>query len=103
MRRYRLSRLARTDLDESWLDLARRASIDVAGRIVDELTERFPILAGIPEGGRLRPELEPGLRSFPVDDYIIYYRKAKRGGILISRVVHGRRDQQKALKQGKKP
>jgi toxin ParE1/3/4 len=98
MRRYRLSRLARTDLDEIWLDLARKASIDIADRVIDDITERFPILAGMPGTGRLRDEIEPGLRSFPVDDYIVYYLKAKRAGIVISRVVHGRRDQQKAMK-----
>ena len=56
------------------------------------------MLASMPEAGRLRPELEPGLRSFPVGDYIIYYRKAKRGGIQVSRIVHAKRNQLRVLK-----
>jgi plasmid stabilization system protein ParE len=39
---------------------------------------------------------EPGLRVFPVGNYLIYYRKAPRGGILIARVIHGMRDQESA-------
>ncbi|SRR5260370_1269731 len=98
MSRYKLSRLARIDLEEIWLDLARRATINVADRIIDDITGCFSMLARMPQAGRIRPELEVDLRCFPVDDYLIYYRKAKRAGILVSRVVHGRRDQLKALK-----
>ena len=97
MNRYKLSRLAKADLDDIWLDLACRANIDIAGRIIDEITDRFPLLAAMPEAGRARPEFGPGVRSFVVDDYIVYYRKAKRGGIHVARVIHGKRDQGKAL------
>ena len=96
MKRYRLSRPAKDDLDEIWLRIAREASPETADRFVDEITARFPFLAGMPEAGRSRDDLESGLRSFPVEDYLIYYRRARRG-ILISRVIHGRRDQPKAL------
>jgi plasmid stabilization system protein ParE len=41
------------------------------------------------------------MRSFPVGDYIIYYLRAKRGGILVLRVIHAKRDQLKALKNSK--
>jgi plasmid stabilization system protein ParE len=55
------------------------------------------MLAKTPEAGRVRPEIELDLRSFVIDDYVIYYHKLKRGGIGISRVIHGKRDQKKAL------
>jgi toxin ParE1/3/4 len=68
----------------------------VADRFVDAITERFVLLAGMPDMGRSRNEIEPGLRSFPVGDYLIYYRRRPRGGIVISRVIHGKRDQARA-------
>ena len=55
------------------------------------------MLAKASEVGRVRPEIELDLRSFIIGDYVVYYRKLKRGGIGISRVIHGKRDQKKAL------
>ncbi len=93
---YRLARPARADLDQIWLHIARNAGIETADRFIDTITGRFPFLAGVPEAGPARDEIEPGLRVFPVDNYLIYYRKTGRGGIQISRIIHGRRDQEKA-------
>jgi toxin ParE1/3/4 len=44
--------------------------------------------------GRRRDELLPLLRSFPVDDYLIFYRSIEEG-IEILRVVSGYRDLEK--------
>ena len=41
--------------------------------------------------GPMRDELAPGLQSFPVGKYLIFYRKMK-GGIEIIRVLHGARN-----------
>lgn len=41
--------------------------------------------------GRRRDELLPSLRSFPVEDYLIFYRSIE-DGIDILRVVSGYRD-----------
>ncbi len=100
MRRYRLSLLAKADLDRIWLHIAREASIETADRLIEAITGKFPILAGMPEAGKVQDWIEPGLRSFPVRKHLIYYRKTKRGGILISRVIHGMRDQEKAWEEG---
>ncbi len=99
MRRYRLSRPAKADLDRIWFRIAREASIETADRFVDTITARFPVLATMPEAGRARGDIEPGLYSFPVEDYIVYYRKGPRGRVLISRIIHGMRNQAKAWKQ----
>src|SRR6266404_7774296 len=93
MKRYRLARPAKADLDDIWFRIAEGASLETADRFVDSLTARFPMLAAMPEMGRARDEIEPGLRSFPVEKYVVYYRRRPRGGILISRVIHGMRDQ----------
>lgn len=89
-KRVRVSRAAKNDLDEIWFYIARD-DIDAADRFVDFLTDKFPLLASSPAMGRARDELQPGLRSFPVKRYLIFYRQRK-GGIDIVRVIHGARD-----------
>ena len=101
MSRYRLSRSARKDLEEIWFAAATKESVDFATGVIDEISQRFPMLAGMPGSGRLRPEIDPDLRSFPVGDYIIYYRKPRRGEVQISGVLHGKRNQLKAIRGAK--
>ena len=91
MPQYRIAEAARADLDALWLYVAEQGGLDAADRLIDAITERFPLLAANPGMGRERNELAPGLRSFPVGDYLIFYRRA-RGRIDIVRVLHGSRD-----------
>ena len=91
MRRYRVSHRARKDLDDIWLYIARD-SIESANRFVDLLTDKFPLLADSPRIGRQREDLMPDLRSFPVKNYLIFYRPLGKTGVSIVRVVHGARD-----------
>jgi toxin ParE1/3/4 len=88
---YRLSALAELDLDEIWAYVAEDASAATADRLVDALVERFEVLAEQPRMGRIRPEFGEGVRSFAVENYVIYYRH--EGAVLVARVLHGRRDQ----------
>jgi toxin ParE1/3/4 len=97
MNRYRLARPAKADVDRIWSYIAEHAGIETADRLIDRITARFPMLAKTPEAGRAVDRLEPGLRVFPIGNYLIYYRKA-RGGISIARVIHGMRDQEGAWK-----
>ena len=96
MKRFRLSALAETDLDEIWLYVATDRGVDVAKRLIDEVMDRVVLLADQPHAGRLRDELAVGLRSFPVQNHIIYYRP-EQSHILIARVLHGSRDQASAI------
>jgi toxin ParE1/3/4 len=96
MSKYRLSALARTDLEEIWSYVAQHASYDAADRLIDSITDRFPVLARMPAAGRVRDDIEAGVRSFAVGGYLIFYRKGKRGGIVVARVLHGARDQKRA-------
>jgi toxin ParE1/3/4 len=88
---YRLSRLAERDLDEIWSYVAGDASLETADRLIDAMVERFELLSEQPRMGRLRPEFGSGVRSFTVENHVIYYRHD--GDILIARILHGRRDQ----------
>jgi toxin ParE1/3/4 len=60
-------------------------------RFLDVLEGKFQLLAESPGIGRLRPELAPELRAFPVEAYLVFYRQAP-SGIEIVRVLHGARD-----------
>jgi len=96
MKRVRITRDAERDLDGIWLYIARD-SVEAANRVVDELTQRFVLIGSSPEMGRTRDELKPGLRSHPVENYVIYYREARRH-ISILHVVHGARDPKRVFK-----
>ena len=90
---FRVAPQAESDLDDIWYFLATpSSSIDVADRVVDSITARFVLLARQPHIGRRRDEdLRPGIRTFPVGDYVIAYR-VDGADVLILRVMRGSRD-----------
>lgn len=88
---YQLSALAERDLEEIWLYVAEDASPTTADRLIDAIIDRFELLSDQPRIGRPRPEFGAGIRSFTVENHVIYYRHD--GDVLIARVFHGRRDQ----------
>jgi toxin ParE1/3/4 len=81
---------ARADVDEAARYIARE-DIDAALRWLDVLDEKLKLLSEFPGAGPARDELAPGLRSFPVGSYVIFYRSAK-GGIDVVRILHGARN-----------
>ena len=91
---YRLSALAELDLDEIWSYVAEEASPATADRLIDDIIDRFDLLTEQPRMGRARPEFGPGVRSFAVENYVIYYRQDD--DVLIARILHRRRDQMAA-------
>lgn len=60
------------------------------------IDEKCRLLVVRKQLGRDRPDLAPGLRSYPAESYIIYY-KPEPDGIIAVRVIHGSRDQEVAL------
>ena len=96
MNRFRLSPLAELDLEETWLYVAQDSGVDRADRLIDQIARRCALLAAHPGAGRLRDDIASDVRSFPVKTYIIYYRTSE-SGILVSRVLHGKRDQAAVL------
>ncbi|MGP8156928.1 MAG: type II toxin-antitoxin system RelE/ParE family toxin [Candidatus Acidiferrales bacterium] len=59
---------------------------------MDSITERFLLLANFPNIARRRDEdLRPDLRSFPVGEYVVFYR-VRDEDVLILRVLRGSRD-----------
>ena len=89
------SPLAETDLLEIWSFIAED-SFDNADRFLDLLAHKATLLAENPSLGRQRPDLAPGLRSFPVRRYVLYYRPT-RSGIELVRVLSAFRDAESLL------
>jgi toxin ParE1/3/4 len=87
---YRVSEAASEDLDEIWLFIAQDDP-DAADRFIRTILSRFPTLASMPYIGRHREELSARLRSFPVGNYVIFYRPID-DGIEVARILHGARD-----------
>ncbi|MEQ8969211.1 MAG: type II toxin-antitoxin system RelE/ParE family toxin [Coleofasciculus sp. C1-SOL-03] len=71
--------------------LAQRGSIETAERFLDKIDRKFKRLSQFPQMGRQRDELYPGLRSVPLEDYLIFYRLVTNV-IEVMRVVGGYRD-----------
>ena len=90
MARLRYAPEAKSDLAEIWSYIATD-NPRAADRVVANLMKHCEMLARLPLMGRRRAELAPQLRSFPVGDYLIFYR-VKRDGVFVVRVLSGYRD-----------
>ncbi len=90
---HHVSALAKADLEDIWEYLYNQSGgNEVADRQIDAITHRFYLLSRRPHMGRPRDaDLGQGSRSFPVGRYIIVYRVAEQG-VLILRVAHSSRD-----------
>jgi toxin ParE1/3/4 len=92
MPRLVLAPEARQDLREI-RDHIAKDNPDAVRRVVTRLRGLARILAGAPALGRARPELGAGVRSFPADRHVLFYRPLRgAAGIQIVRVLHGARD-----------
>ena len=66
--------------------------METADRLINAITERFWLLGQQPQIGRRRDhDLRPGLRSFPLGEYVIIYR-VEGDDALIHHVMRGSRD-----------
>lgn len=81
---------ARADLDAIWNYIAADNN-KAADATLERIGSVYKMLVRNPLMGRQRPDLGPNLRSFLVENHIIFYI-SRSGGIDIVRVVHGRQD-----------
>lgn len=90
---HRIAPEAEANLDDIWWYIARGSgTVEIADNFTELLTGRFYLLANNPYIGRRRDrDLRPGLRSFPVGNYIIFYQ-IEGDEVLILRVLRGSRD-----------
>ena len=90
MLQVRLSPRARFDLIEIWTYIADD-SVARADAFIDRVDRTMRLLGGNSRAGRRRDELAPGILSFPLGRYVIFYRMIQ-DTIEIVRVLHGARD-----------
>ncbi len=99
MKPIRISQPAKRDLRNIWYYTAERSgSVEIARRLVESITETFALFAHAPEAGARRDEITPGLRAFPVGNYMVYYAEIERH-VVVSRILHGMRDQRSAYRK----
>lgn len=92
MSRFRISRQAAADSDAIWDYLAiAKDNPAAAYHQVENLFEKFHLLATQPLMGQSREDLRSGLRTFAAGSYVILYYPL-RDGIEVAGVVHGARD-----------
>jgi toxin ParE1/3/4 len=89
---------AEQDLDEIWFYIAMD-NVEAADNLLDNVDSSCQLLATEPRAGRLRPELAPELRSFPVGRYVVFYRP-QDDGVDVVRVLHSARDIESISEEG---
>ncbi len=82
---------AEADLIEAWLQVAADGSNDRIDEYISKLQEICELIASQPAMGADRPDIVKGVRSFPVDRYVIYYEQIGTT-LLVLRVWHAAQD-----------
>ena len=88
--RIRRGARARSDQSAIWFYIASD-NMAAADRQMDRLHDAFLMLSDYPEAGRVRVEVDAQLRTFPIDQYLIFYRVSP-GVLEIVRILHAARD-----------
>lgn len=86
------------DIFDYWLD---RVSIETANRLLDNIGDRLSLLARHPRAGRSCAGYGSETRCIAAGKYLIYYR-ITQPHVEVIRVLHGARDQRRALGTKKK-
>jgi toxin ParE1/3/4 len=88
--------LAELDLLDIW-DYIADDSPDRADDFLDRIESKLMTLAQNSGLGRERSDLLLDLRSFPIDNYVVFYQQIE-GGIDVIRLLHGSRDIEEIFK-----
>lgn len=88
---YQLSLKADQDLEDIYEYSKLEFSTDQAVKYLTEFEDLFNQLVQNPKMGKERSEIKIGLRSFPRESHIVFYRIMK-DRIRIVRILHARKD-----------
>ena len=101
MARVIRSRQARRDTLKIWVSIAEQ-NMPAADAMVNSFTEALDQSVRFAGRGPARDELRPGLRSFPVRPYLLFYKQVP-DGIELVRVIHGAQDLRRLFPKGRGP
>jgi len=87
---YRIAPRAQADLEAILAYIVER-NPPAARRLIERFTMQWELLATQPRSGAERDDVLPGIRHKVSGQYITFYR-TEGDGILILRVLHGKRD-----------
>ena len=90
MTKINFSPQADEDLLEIWLYIAAD-NIDAADNLLIRIKKMCSLLSENPEIGKLQKNLSSSLRSFPHENYLVFYR-INDVGIEVVRVLHSARE-----------
>lgn len=93
---FKYTRRAITDV-EGIIEYIAKDSQFAANDFANELIGKFATLAETPQMGRERADYGDGIRTFPFGNYVIFYRPAE-AGVIIVRVLHGARHLPRAFR-----
>jgi len=95
---HRLAPQAQADIDDiAYYVFVESGSIETADRLIESITTRVGLLGTHPRAGRRRDDLRPGLRGFPVGEYVILYRIEASDAVIL-RVLGGSMDIESILR-----
>lgn len=99
--KYRLARRVLSDIEAIGRYVARDNE-SAAYRLIEAFFHRMDMLQRVPRAGVRRDDLGPGYRVVPVGQYLILY-KVGDTRIEVLRVIHGKRNIAKAVRNPDKP
>ncbi len=99
--KYRLAKRAIADIEALGLYVAKENE-SASYRLIEAFFHRMDMLQRVPRAGVRRDDLGPGYRAVPVGQYLILYRVGDTR-IEVLRVIHGKRNVAKALRNPDKP
>ena len=85
--KFRLTPDARTDLIEIRRFTVLRWGTLQSGDYLSKLRQAMVLLASSPQIGTQRPELGPGVSSFPLASHVVYYLMDKKDAVIFA-VLH---------------
>ena len=86
---YRLSAAADADLDAIFWQGLEQFGVARTQRYLEEFEHAFAHLARFPEAARLRTELTPAVRAYPLEAHVIIY-EIDDNGVFVIRIRSGR-------------
>jgi len=95
MQKIRIAEKAGNDLEDIWEYVAQNDP-EAARKLIKLITRKFKVLRDNPQIGREEKRMLDTFRSFPVSNYIIFYKPIDNG-VEIGRILHAARDIDKIL------